>query len=289
MSLTINTNIEALDAQRNLSSTESSLAMSMERLSSGLKINSAADDVAGYAINERLQSQITGLEQAQQNSQDAVALSQTGQGALNEVEQMLQRVRELAVQYENGTNSTSDKEALESETTQLNAEIKRVGETTSFNGISLLSKTGEITFQVGANEGKEEQIKVKTIKLSESVKEVKLAGEEKEEEVENAKKEKRKSKSSRLGHQTGRRLHRRSCEGSRRIRLRPGPSAVHAGQPGHLHSEPDRGTEFNRRRRHGVRSDELHQGPGPRAGRRVSPHAGQLAPPGRPEASGRLR
>ncbi len=194
MSLTINTNIEALDAQRNLSSTESSLAMSMERLSSGLKINSAADDVAGYAINERLQSQITGLEQAQQNSQDAVALSQTGQGALNEVEQMLQRVRELAVQYENGTNSTSDKEALESETTQLNAEIKRVGETTSFNGISLLSKTGEITFQVGANEGKEEQIKVKTIKLSESVKEVKLAGEEKEEEVENAKKEKEKVK-----------------------------------------------------------------------------------------------
>jgi flagellin len=186
MSLTINTNIEALDAQRNLNGTESSLAMSMERLSSGLKINSAADDVAGYAINERLQSQITGLEQAQQNSQDAVALSQTGQGALNEVEQMLQRVRELAVQYENGTNSSTDKEALESETKQLNEEVKRVGETTSFNGISLLSKAGSITFQVGANEGKEEQITVKTIKLSEKVKEVKLEGEE----VENAKKEK---------------------------------------------------------------------------------------------------
>ena len=190
MSLTINTNIEALDAQRNLNGTENSLAMTMERLSSGLKINSAADDVAGYAINQRLQSQINGLEQAQQNSQDAVALSQTGQGALNEVEQMLQRVRDLAVQYENGTNSKSDKEALESETKQLNEEVKRVGETTSFNGISLLSKEGTITFQVGANEGKEEQIDVKTIKLSEKVKEVKLEG--KEEEIENAKKEKEK-------------------------------------------------------------------------------------------------
>ena len=194
MSLTINTNIEALDAQRNLGATENSLAMTMERLSSGLKINSAADDVAGYAINERLQSQITGLEQAQQNSQDAVALAQTGQGALNEVEQMLQRVRELAVQYENGTNSTSDKEALESEAEQLNSEIKRVGETTSFNGISLLSKEGSITFQVGANEGKEEQISVKTIKLSEKVKEVKLKGTEEEVEVENEKKEKVKEK-----------------------------------------------------------------------------------------------
>lgn len=178
MSLTINTNIQALNAQRNLSHTENSVAMSMERLSSGLKINSAADDVAGYAINEKLQSQINGLAQAEQNSQDAVALSQTAQGALNEVSQILQRVRELAVQYENGTNSATDKEALEGEATQLNAEIKRVGETTSFNGISLLSEAGEITFQVGANEGASEKISVKTIKLSEAVKEVKLSEKE---------------------------------------------------------------------------------------------------------------
>jgi len=175
MSLSINTNVEALDAQRNLNNTENSLATSMERLSSGLKINSAADDVAGYAINQRLQSQINGLEQAQQNSQDAVALAQTAQGALNEVEQMLQRVRELAVQYENGTNSTTDKEAIEGEVTQLNAEVKRVGETTAFNGISLLSAAGEITFQVGANVGAEEKIGVKTVKLSEAVKAVKLS------------------------------------------------------------------------------------------------------------------
>ncbi len=178
MSLTINTNIEALDAQRNLSNTEGMLSTSMERLSSGLKINSAADDVAGYAISQRLQSQINGLTQAEQNSQDAVALAQTAQGALNEVAQMLQRVRELGVQYENGTNSKSDQEAIEGEVTQLNAEVKRVGETTSFNGIALLSAKGEISFQVGANEGKEEKISVNTIKLSEALKEVKLSEKE---------------------------------------------------------------------------------------------------------------
>ncbi len=139
MSLTINTNIEALDAQRNLSNTENALSTSMERLSSGMKINSAADDVAGYAISERLQSQINGINQAEQNSQDAVSLAQTAQGSLNEVEQMLQRVRELAVQYANGTNSTSDKEAIGGEVEQLNSEIARVGETTKFNGIALLS------------------------------------------------------------------------------------------------------------------------------------------------------
>jgi flagellin len=186
MSLTINTNIQALNAQRNLSHTENSVAMSMEHLSSGLKINSAADDVAGYAINERLQSQIGGLAQAQQNSQDAVALAQTAQGALNEVSQMLQRVRELAVQYENGTNSATDKEAIEGEVTQLNGEIKRVGETTSFNGIALLSAKGEISFQVGANEGASEKITVKTIALSEAVKEVKLSETESIKNVESA-------------------------------------------------------------------------------------------------------
>jgi flagellin len=172
MSLTINTNIEALDAQRNLNNTENALSTSMERLSSGMKINSAADDVAGYAISERLQSQINGINQAEQNSQDAVSLAQTAQGSLNEVEQMLQRVRELAVQYANGTNSTSDKEAIGGEVEQLNSEIARVGETTKFNGISLLSGGGSITFQVGANEtnGKaEETISVKTFELAKTV------------------------------------------------------------------------------------------------------------------------
>jgi flagellin len=167
MSLTVNTNIEAMDAQRNLNSTEMSLSQSMERLSSGLRINTAADDVAGYAISQKLQGQINGLGQAQQNTQDAVSLAQTAQGSLNEVEQMLQRVRELAVQYKNGTNSESSKEAIVSEVGQLSSEIERVGTTTQFNGISLLKEEAAITFQVGANDG--EVISVSTISLGAAV------------------------------------------------------------------------------------------------------------------------
>ncbi len=167
MSLTVNTNIEAMDAQRNLSNTESSLSMSMQRLSSGLRINTAADDVAGYAISQTLQSQINGLNQSQQNTQDAVSLAQTAQGSINEVEQMLQRVRELAVQYKNGTNSESSKEAIVSEVGQLSSEIERVGTTTQFNGINLLKEAATISFQVGANDG--EVITVGTISLGAEV------------------------------------------------------------------------------------------------------------------------
>ncbi len=168
MSLTVNTNIEAMDAQRNLNNTENALATSMERLSSGLRINSAADDVAGYAIDQQLQGQVNGLSQASQNSADAVSLAQTAQGALNEVEQMLQRTRELAVEYANGTNSATDKTAIENEATQLTEEIEKVGETTEFNEIKLLSGAAkEISFQVGANEG--ETLGVKTVDLATDV------------------------------------------------------------------------------------------------------------------------
>jgi flagellin len=167
MGLTINSNLEAMNASRNLNGTENMLAQSMQRLSSGLKINSASDDVAGYAISESLQSQVNGLNQASENIQDAVALSQTAQGALNDVNQMLQRVRELAVQYSNGTTSTEDQTAIISEVSQLVDEIKRVGETTQFNGKNLLNASEEIRFQVGANDG--EGIGVTTIKLYESV------------------------------------------------------------------------------------------------------------------------
>lgn len=176
MSLTVNTNVEAMNAQRNLSNTEGSLSMSMQRLSSGLRINTAADDVAGYAISQKLQGQINGLNQAQLNTQDAVSLSQTAQGSLNEVEQMLQRVRELAVQYKNGTNSESSKEAIVSEASQLTSEIERVGETTQFNGINLLKEENTISFQVGANDG--EVISVNTISLGESVGAISLGEEE---------------------------------------------------------------------------------------------------------------
>ncbi len=163
MSLTINNNLEAMNASRNLNGTESNLAMAMQRLSSGLKINSAADDVAGYAISQSLQSQVNGLNQAGENIQDAVALAQTAQGALNDINQMLQRVRELGVQMANGTTSEADKKAITSEVEQLANEIKRVGETTQFNGKSLLNGKEEITFQVGAND--KETISVKTIEV----------------------------------------------------------------------------------------------------------------------------
>jgi flagellin len=172
MSLTINTNVEAMNASRNLNQTENMLSAAMRHLSSGLRINSAADDVAGYAISQRLQSQVNGLNQAQLNSQDAVSLAQTAQGALSDVAQMLQRVRELAVQYANGTTSETDKEAIESESKQLKEEIKRVGETTKFNGVSLLKEEAKIAFQVGANE--KETIEVGTINLEKAVEKASL-------------------------------------------------------------------------------------------------------------------
>jgi flagellin len=172
MALTLNTNLAAMNASRNLNNTENMIATAMQRLSSGLRINSSADDVAGYAISQSLQSQVNGLNQATQNIQDAVALAQTAQGALNDVTQMLQRVRELAVQYTNGTTSAEDKTAIEGEVKQLAEEIKRVGETTQFNGKNLLNNVESIKFQVGANDG--ETIGVSTIKLYASI-ETKLA------------------------------------------------------------------------------------------------------------------
>ena len=154
MSLRINSNIEAFNAHRQLAGTSDRASKSMERLSSGYRINRAADDAAGLAITEKLRGQIGGLEQAQRNSQDAVSLVQTAEGNLQEVHSMLQRVRELAVQYHNGTLSTADKAAITAEAGQLQSEIDRIGKTADFNGIKLLDGTaGTISFQVGANDG----------------------------------------------------------------------------------------------------------------------------------------
>ena len=153
MSLSIQTNIDAFDAHRNLVNTEDQLSTAMERLSSGFRINKAADDAAGLAISEKLEAQIGGLGQAQQNAQDAVSLVQTGEGALAEVQSMLQRVRDLAVEFNNGTLSSSDKTAITAEVAQICAEIADIGNQTQFNGISLLTGAATITFQIGANDG----------------------------------------------------------------------------------------------------------------------------------------
>src|SRR6201995_378504 len=136
MSLRIQTNIEAYDAHRNLVNTENQLSDSMQKLSSGFRINRAADDAAGLAISEKLTAQIGGLDQAQRNAQDAVSLVQTAEGAMSEVHSMLQRVRDLAVQYNNGTLSASDKAAITAEVAQLCAEIERIGSPTTFNGVN---------------------------------------------------------------------------------------------------------------------------------------------------------
>ena len=154
MSLVINTNIMSLDAQKNLQTSGNALAMALQRLSSGLRINSAKDDAAGLAIADRFTSQINGLNQAARNANDGISLAQTGEGALQEVTNNLQRIRELSVQSLNATNSASDRAALDNEVQQLKAEIDRVAQTTAFNGVKLLDGSfSSQNFQVGANQG----------------------------------------------------------------------------------------------------------------------------------------
>ena len=154
MGMSVNTNIISLNAQRNLGSTANSLATAMQRLSSGLRVNSAKDDAAGLAISERMNAQVRGLNVAARNANDGISLAQTAEGALGKVGDMLQRMRELAVQSANATNSASDRQALQAEVDQLKQEIQRVADTTKFNGTKLLD--GSFTaksFQVGANAG----------------------------------------------------------------------------------------------------------------------------------------
>jgi flagellin len=152
MSLRINSNVDAVQAHRHLSATSDAISKSMERLSSGLRINKAADDAAGLGISEKMRSQIRGLAQAQRNIQDGVSMVQTAEGNLDEVHSILQRVRELAVQYRNGSLSAAGKGAIQSEVDQLSAEITRIGNAAVFNGVSLLSAATSVTFQVGAND-----------------------------------------------------------------------------------------------------------------------------------------
>ena len=154
MALTINTNIAALNAQRNLGKSQNDLNQSMQRLSSGLRINTAKDDAAGLAISDRMTAQIRGLNQAARNANDGISLAQTAEGALQESTNMLQRMRELAVQSANDTNSASDRASLNDEIIQLRAEIDRIAITTEFNGRKIIDGTmTDATFQVGANAG----------------------------------------------------------------------------------------------------------------------------------------
>ena len=155
MSLRVNTNVEAFNAHRNLVGTSAALSKSMEKLSSGLRINRAADDAAGLAISEGMRAQIRGTAQASRNAQDGISLVQTAEGALNEMHSILQRIRELAVQWSNGTLSTSDQAKITAEVAQLTAELVRIRDSSTFNGIALFGAAGAgatVTIQVGANQ-----------------------------------------------------------------------------------------------------------------------------------------
>jgi flagellin len=164
MSLRVNTNVEAFDAHRNLEQTQYALAKSMQKLSSGLRINSAADDAAGLAISEKMTAQINGTDQAQRNAMDGISLVQTAEGAYNEMHSILQRIRELSVQAQNGTLSSSDTAAIDQEVGQLTAELSRISSNTQFNGLSILS--GSFTLQVGADQGSGNQISFSLTSIS---------------------------------------------------------------------------------------------------------------------------
>ncbi len=161
MSQTINTNLVSLNAQRNLSASQSSLATSMQRLSSGLRVNTAKDDAAGLSIAERMNTQVRGMTVAIRNANDAISLAQTAEGALGKVGDIFQRMRELAVQAANGTNTTQDRGSLTQEYVQLAQEATRTLGGTKFNGASILQTTSDSNFQIGAGSSSTlDQIKV---------------------------------------------------------------------------------------------------------------------------------
>jgi len=165
MAIVVNTNIASLNAQRNLNTSQTGLNRSMQRLSSGLRINSAKDDAAGLAISDRMTAQIRGLNQAARNANDGISMLQTAEGALNETTNLLQRMRELSVQSANATNTTADRESLNAEFSQLISEIDRIANNTEFNGKVLLSggysaAGSEAVFQIGANAGQVISVKI---------------------------------------------------------------------------------------------------------------------------------
>jgi flagellin len=166
MGLRIQNNVEAFNTHRQLTATSAQAGKSMEKLSSGYRINRAADDAAGLAISEKMRGQIGGLAQAQRNAQDGISLVQTAEGALNEVHSMLQRVRDLKVQFQNGTLSTDDQDAIAAEVSQISGEIGNISTDTKFNGSSLLGGA-TFAFQVGANDG--ETITTTAVGLSNAV------------------------------------------------------------------------------------------------------------------------
>jgi flagellin len=162
MALSVNTNVMSINSQRNLSNSTNSLSTSFQRLSSGLRINSAADDAAGLQISTRLQAQTNGLDQAARNANDGISVAQTAEGALDETTNMLQRMRVLSIQAANGSNSDSDRAALDKEFTELKSEIDRISTDTTFGGEALLGGAYDADYQVGADANQTIQLKITT-------------------------------------------------------------------------------------------------------------------------------
>ncbi|MCM3521707.1 flagellin [Curtobacterium sp. P97] len=160
MGMSINTNLSALNTYRNLNATQNDLSKSLEKLSTGLRINRAADDAAGLTISEGLKSQVGGLTVAARNAQDGISVVQTAEGGLTETHSILQRMRDLAVQAGNDSNNATSRKAISTEVGQLQEELGRIASSTNFNGTSLLNNNGSLKFQVGANAGAENQIEV---------------------------------------------------------------------------------------------------------------------------------
>ena len=227
MSLRINTNVDAQAAHRYLTKTSDQVSKSMERLSSGLRINKAADDAAGLGISEKMRSQIRGLAQSQRNIQDGVSMVQTAEGNLDEVHSILQRVRELAVQYKNGSLSTAGKGAIQSEVDALSSEITRIQGAAQFNGINLLGTASGVTFQVGANDGQTIAITFAAVTVGSYAKlDARCAGDH-------------------------RRRRRRRQRRALRLRCRPEPPRARPRRYGQLPGEPDLRREPYPRRGHG--------------------------------------
>ena len=267
MSLRINNNVEAFNTHRQLVGSAAKMAKSMERLSSGYRINRAADDAAGLAISEKMRGQITGLAQAQRNAQDGVSLVQTGEGALTEVHSMLQRVRELRTQYGNDTLSatTRTRSAPRSPSSRRRSATSRTN--TKFNGVSLLRRrrAGSITLQVGANDG--ETIAITTSNLSVGVG-AGLRG--RRHHVGHQRRDVRRARRWRHRHRDRGGL-RRPCD----VRLGPEPPRAPHRQPRQLPGEPDRRREPHPRRGHGRGDGRVHEVADPAAGRHEHARAGQ--------------
>ena len=277
MGMTIATNNAALNAYRNLNNTQNKLNSSLQKLSSGFRINNAADDAAGLSISEGLQSQISGIAQAGRNAQDGISVIQTADGALSEVTSILHRMRDLAVQGANDSNSTSSRAAIKTEADDLGKELDRIATNTNFNGINLL-QGGSLNFQVGAGSTADNTIAVNLTDLSTAA--GTLSGATGATGFDVTDERDRQHHDRRDRHR-----HRRCLHLACRPRRLDQPFPVGSEQPQHRGPEPDRCELADQGHRHGGRDGQLHPVQHPRPGRYRHARAGEPVGPGHPQAA----